>query len=159
MKKIVLHSLLILILTTCNTQAQESTIMKGSKIQKTEKEWKVQLTPGEFKILRKKGTEAPNTGLYNNHSEKGTYTCKGCNSPLFKSKNKFNSYSGWPSFDTAIKGQVIAIIDVSHGMTRTEITCATCDGHLGHVFNDGPKQTTGKRFCVNSASLSFKKNK
>ena len=159
MKKLILYSLLTLLISSANIQAQETSKTTNSKIQKTENEWKIQLTPGEFKILRKKGTEAPNTGLYNNHSEKGIYTCKGCNSPLFKSKNKFNSYSGWPSFDTAIKGQVIAIIDTSHGMTRSVITCATCDGHLGHVFNDGPKQTTGKRFCVNSASLNFKKKK
>ena len=155
MKKLILSSLLIVLISSCNTQAQEPSKTTNSKVQKTESEWKLQLTAKEFNILRNKGTEAANSGIYNDYSEKGVYTCKGCNAPLFKSENKFNSHSGWPSFDTAIKGQVTAISDISYGMTRTEVICATCDGHLGHVFNDGPKQTTGKRFCVNSASLNF----
>lgn len=154
MKKTILLCLLVFTMNSCSTQAQEPTI---NKIQKTDQEWKTILTDEEFDILRNKGTEAPNTGIYNKHSENGIYTCKGCNEPLFESNHKYNSYSGWPSFDTALRGKVNTIADRNHGMVRTEITCAKCDGHLGHVFNDGPKHTTGKRFCVNSASLNFVK--
>ena len=157
-KKTILLSIICLIQYSCSTQAQES-VSKNTeyKVLKTEQEWKNQLTTSEFNVLRNKGTEAPGSGIFNKHYEDGIYTCKGCNEPLFKSKNKFNSYSGWPSFDAAIKGKVNFITDGSHGMIRTEITCASCDGHLGHVFNDGPRKTTGKRFCVNSVSLNFEK--
>ena len=125
---------------------------------KSEIDWKEELTEEQFRILRKKGTEMPHSGTYNLHFEKGTYCCAGCNEPLFESHTKFDAHCGWPSFDEAIKGKVGYVSDKTLGMIRTEIVCKTCDGHLGHVFNDGPTQT-GTRYCVNSVSLEFKKNK
>ena len=122
--------------------------------QKSESDWKEQLSEEEYRVLRQKGTERPFTGKYNIHFQKGTYTCKGCNTPLFESSSKFDSGCGWPSFDEAIEGTVEYIRDTSHGMIRTEILCNHCGGHLGHVFNDGPT-ATGQRYCVNSLSIDF----
>ncbi|MEN8124361.1 MAG: peptide-methionine (R)-S-oxide reductase MsrB [Bacteroidota bacterium] len=127
------------------------------KVIKTEEEWKVILTPKQYKILREKGTDMPGNYGYTNTFDKGTYFCAACNSKLFESNTKYESHCGWPSFDDAIKGAVIYKDDLSHGMVRTEILCASCGGHLGHIFDDGPKETTGKRYCVNSTSLIFKK--
>ncbi|WP_338357667.1 peptide-methionine (R)-S-oxide reductase MsrB [Yeosuana marina] len=129
--------------------------MSKYKIEKTEDEWKEQLTEEQYKVLRHKGTERPHTGKYNLHFENGTYVCAGCHQPLFKSDSKFDAHCGWPSFDEAIKGTVEYILDKSHGMMRTEIVCSNCGGHLGHVFNDGPTET-GTRYCVNSLSIDFK---
>ncbi len=124
---------------------------------KTDEEWKKTLTPEQYRILREKGTEMPHTGKYNLHFEDGVYYCAGCNAPLFSSDSKFESHCGWPSFDQAISDStIVETIDKSHGMIRTEITCAKCGGHLGHVFNDGPTKT-GLRYCVNSAALDFDK--
>tara|TARA_B110000967_G_scaffold207064_1_gene255421 strand:- start:7603 stop:8136 length:534 start_codon:yes stop_codon:yes gene_type:complete len=120
----------------------------------TEKEWKSQLTEKEYHILREKGTEAPHTGKYNLHFEKGTYRCKGCNTALFDSETKFDAHCGWPSFDKAIDGTITYVKDASLGRVRTEIICTHCEGHLGHVFEDGPTET-GLRYCVNSASIKF----
>lgn len=131
--------------------------MSKQKIQKSEEEWKKELTDAQYTILRKKGTERPFTGAYNMHFENGTYHCAGCNTPLFESHTKFDAGCGWPSFDASIKGNVTYILDKSHGMMRTEIVCSACDGHLGHVFNDGPT-ATGTRYCVNSISIDFKKS-
>ncbi|MBL7473627.1 peptide-methionine (R)-S-oxide reductase MsrB [Robertkochia sediminum] len=128
--------------------------MSKYKIEKSEDEWKSALDPESFKILRKKGTEMPHTGKYNLHFDEGVYRCKGCGTQLFTSDMKFESGCGWPSFDKAIEGRIEYVRDTSHGMIRTEICCATCGGHLGHVFNDGPTET-GLRYCVNSASLDF----
>ena len=130
--------------------------MKNKKytVEKTESEWQEQLSAKEYNILRQKGTEFAHTGKYNLHFEEGTYKCKGCNTPLFESNNKFKSSCGWPSFDDAIEGKIEYIKDKSHGMIRTEIVCTNCGGHLGHVFDDGPTET-GIRFCVNSASINF----
>jgi len=125
-------------------------------IEKTEEEWKAQLGPDRYRILRQKGTEFANSGEYNLHFEKGTYCCGACGEPLFESSSKFNSHCGWPSFDESIPGKVEYIKDMSHGMLRTEILCTTCGSHLGHVFNDGPTET-GTRYCVNSLSVDFKK--
>ena len=131
--------------------------MSDYKINKSDAEWKSQLSDEQYRILRKKGTEMPFTGIYNRHSEAGLYACAGCEAHLFKSDAKFDSGCGWPSFDDTIKGNVNYRLDRSHGMVRTEIICESCGGHLGHVFNDGPT-TTGIRYCVNSASLDFKKS-
>lgn len=125
------------------------------KIQKSEEEWKAQLGLEKYKILRQKGTEFPHTGQYNIHFEKGTYCCAGCGEKLFESNAKFDAHCGWPSFDESIPGKVEYIKDASHGMIRTEILCASCGGHLGHVFDDGPTET-GIRYCVNSLSIDFK---
>ena len=124
--------------------------------EKTDKYWKTKLNPDEFKILREKGTELPFTGKFNDHFKEGTYVCKGCATPLYKSESKFDSHCGWPSYDSAIEGSLELIADSSAGMLRTEIICSNCGGHQGHVFNDGPTHT-GLRYCVNSASIDFKK--
>ncbi|RUA12620.1 MAG: peptide-methionine (R)-S-oxide reductase [Flavobacteriia bacterium] len=129
----------------------------SKKVVKTEEEWKKILTPQQYKILRLKGTDMPGEYGFTDTFEKGTYYCAACGAQLFESGTKYNSHCGWPSFDDAIKGAVIYKKDTSYGMIRTEILCARCGGHLGHVFDDGPKETTGKRYCVNSTSLSFKK--
>lgn len=124
---------------------------------KTESEWKKLLSAEQYKILREKGTELPFSGKYNSHFEDGVYLCAGCNTTLFESKSKFNSGCGWPSFDASISSKVKYSLDKSMGMIRTEILCNSCNGHLGHVFNDGPTET-GTRYCVNSISLDFKKS-
>ncbi|MCK0130891.1 peptide-methionine (R)-S-oxide reductase MsrB [Flavobacteriaceae bacterium F08102] len=128
---------------------------KTDKIVKTEAEWRAKLTPQEYYVLREKGTDRPGNGGYTNHFEKGTYVCRACDSQLFVSNSKFESHCGWPSFDDAIPGTVEFHRDLSAGMIRTEITCAKCGGHLGHIFDDGPKETTGKRYCVNTSSIKF----
>jgi peptide-methionine (R)-S-oxide reductase len=128
------------------------------KIKKTDAEWKAALSPEQYRVLREKGTERAFTGKYNIHKEKGMYVCAGCGSPLFSSDTKFDSGCGWPSFFEALdKEKIKEVRDISFGMIRIEILCAKCDGHLGHVFDDGPKPT-GLRYCVNSLSLDFKKD-
>ena len=115
------------------------------------------LNPEEKNILKDKGTEIPFTGKYNDFFEAGVFVCRACKSKLYESNSKFNSGCGWPSFDDEIEGAIVRHEDLSGGRIRTEICCSKCDGHLGHVFDDGPKETTGKRYCINSAALSFKK--
>ncbi len=128
--------------------------MKKYPVNKTEEEWKAQLGPDQYHVLREKGTERPGTGKYNLHFEDGTYHCAACNAKLFESDSKFKSSCGWPSFDDAIEGAVEYVQDKTFGMMRTEILCANCGSHLGHVFDDGPTET-GQRYCVNSASVEF----
>lgn len=124
--------------------------------QLSEQEWLQKLSQEEYYILRKKGTERPFSGKYNDFYEEGMYQCSGCGALLFTSEQKFQSGCGWPSFDDAIPGTIDETPDYTHGMIRTEITCKNCGGHLGHVFNDGPT-ATGLRYCVNSVSLHFEK--
>ena len=126
---------------------------------KTEAEWKKQLTAEQYTVLRKAGTESPYTGKYWDNHEKGIYKCIGCGQELFTSDTKFESGTGWPSFYQPIKKQnTLDKTDVSFGMARTEVLCSRCGGHLGHVFDDGPKPT-GLRYCMNSAALDFVKTK
>jgi len=128
------------------------------KIEKTDKEWKEELSDEEYRILRKKGTEAPFSGEYDKTFEDGMYKCAGCGVELFDSSHKYDSGCGWPAFDDSLPRAVTYTEDNTLGMKRIEITCTKCGGHLGHVFPDGPKNTTGKRFCVNSKSLKFNKS-
>jgi methionine-R-sulfoxide reductase len=130
-----------------------------TKTERTEQEWKTLLNPEQYYVLRQKGTEAPFTGKYYLNKDKGIYVCAACGNELFTSDMKFDSHCGWPSFDREIAGGKIKTqLDTSHGMIRTEIMCAKCGSHLGHIFDDGPTQT-GMRYCVNSISLDFKKEK
>ncbi|RLD29148.1 MAG: peptide-methionine (R)-S-oxide reductase [Bacteroidetes bacterium] len=131
--------------------------MSKFNIDKTENQWRSELSEEQYKVLRNKGTELPHTGKYNLHFENGAYNCAACNMQLFESDSKFDAHCGWPSFDDAIKGTVDRILDKSQGMLQTEIVCSNCGSHLGHVFNDGPTET-GERFCVNSVSIDFNKN-
>lgn len=129
--------------------------MKKYSVNKSEQEWKQTLSPDSYYVLRQKGTERPFTGEYNLHFDEGAYHCKACGAQLFESENKFESGCGWPSFDKAIPGAIEYKRDTSHGMIRTETLCANCGSHLGHVFDDGPRETTGQRYCINSLSLDF----
>ena len=126
------------------------------KVNKTDQEWREQLTEQQYRILRQAGTERPFTGKYVNTEDDGVYACAACGNKLFSSETKFHSGSGWPSFwDVINQGNVKLHEDLSHGMRRTEINCAQCGGHLGHVFPDGPRDKTGLRYCINSAALEF----
>ena len=137
---------------SCKSEAQKK---ETYKINKSEAEWKSQLTDIQFYVLRKEGTERAFSSPLDKNYSAGTYVCAGCDTPLFKSEHKFNSGSGWPSFDREIKGNVAYSVDYKIGIARSEEHCATCGGHLGHVFNDGPRNTTGMRHCINGAALKF----
>ena len=155
-----MKKLIVLCFTTllfsCNGTAQKTVKKEPEtfKVTKTESEWKAELSEMEFYVLRKAGTERSFSSPLNKNYSEGTYHCTACNTPLFKSEHKFDSGTGWPSFDREIDGNVAFSTDNNLGYTRIEEHCATCGGHLGHVFNDGPK-TTGKRHCINGVALKF----
>jgi len=127
------------------------------EIPQTDEEWREQLTPQQYAVLRQHGTERAFTGPYLNNKDEGTYRCAGCGSPLFASDTKFESGTGWPSFTEALPGAVKYVEDNAYGMRRTEVQCAQCGGHLGHVFPDGPRDAGGNRFCMNGCALDFTK--
>ena len=126
------------------------------RIEKTDEDWRRELTPEQYAVLRQAATERAFTGAYVDTEDPGVYRCAACKTPLFRSETKYHSGSGWPSFWEPISPDVVELReDGSYGMRRTEVTCARCGGHLGHVFDDGPRETTGQRFCMNSVALDF----
>lgn len=132
--------------------------MNETDMPKTEQEWHEKLTPEQYAVLRERGTEAPFSGALLHEHRDGFYRCAACGAALFKSDTKFDSGSGWPSFDEALPGAVELREDTSHGMTRTEVVCKNCGSHLGHLFDDGPTET-GQRYCMNSVCLEFEEKK
>jgi peptide-methionine (R)-S-oxide reductase len=158
MKNIVLSLFLLTFITSCQSQEKKKTSPAPkptlTKIVKTNAQWKKELTPEQYEVIRNKGTERAFTGEYEKTTAKGKYVCAACGNLLFSSEAKFHSGSGWPSFDKEIEGSVNFTGDNTLGMERTELECAKCDGHLGHIFDDGPTKT-GNRFCINSISLKF----
>jgi len=142
-------------LNSCQSKAQKKTKAEQFEIQKSEKEWKQELSNEEYYILRQAGTEKPFSSELNNIKEPGTFVCAACENPLYKTKHKFESGTGWPSFDRPIDGGIFYSTDNKLGYTRNEVLCAKCGGHLGHVFNDGPEETTGKRYCMNGDAMDF----
>jgi peptide-methionine (R)-S-oxide reductase len=141
-------------LFSCQSQIKQQTMDSTFKVQHSDNEWKNLLTPLQYYVLRQKGTERPFTGQYTDLTDSGTYICAGCKNELFKSDTKFHSGCGWPSFFDVENGKVVLAEDRSHGMVRTEVLCAQCGGHLGHVFSDGPAPTK-LRYCINSEALIF----
>jgi peptide-methionine (R)-S-oxide reductase len=163
MKNILILMLVLLTVSSCQGQEKKASernaaakvTLKTESSKKTDAEWKAELTADQYEILRKKGTERAFTGEYWNTFEEGAYVCAACGQKLFDSDSKFESDCGWPSFDKAVTGSVIYIQDNTYGMSRTEVICSNCQSHLGHVFEDGPRETTGDRFCTNSVSIKF----
>lgn len=155
-KSLILSLIGILAFTSSFCQVDQKEQSKNQfEVTKSDDEWKSLLTPEQYEVLRNKGTEYAFTGEFYNNKQKGMYSCAGCGNELFESDTKYNSGCGWPSFFEPLEDDVIIKqVDKSHGMVREEILCAKCGGHLGHVFNDGPKPT-GLRYCINSASLAF----
>ena len=151
--------LYLIFLISCSGSAQKNKkkVDKIYTIMKTEVEWKKQLSSMQYYVLREAGTERSFTSPLNNNKENGLYVCAACNTTLYDSNYKFDSGTGWPSFDRAISNNVELDVDYKIGYARTELKCATCGGHLGHSFNDGPKNTTGERHCINGVALKFVK--
>ncbi len=126
------------------------------KLKKSEEEWRAELTPEQYRVVREKGTEAPFTSELNDNKAEGVYKCVACGQPLFSSQSKFDSGTGWPSFDRPMASESVETeADNSFMMRRTEVLCSRCDAHLGHVFEDGPAETTGQRYCINGCALEF----
>lgn len=157
---IILASVIFLLPACSQNNSKKNVSMNNEvKIKKSEEQWKKELTPAQYHVLREKGTERAFTGEYADNHENGTYYCAACDQKLFSSETKFESGTGWPSFSKPINDSLVSIlVDKSAGMVREEVVCSNCGGHLGHVFPDGPKPT-GLRYCLNSVSLDFKKEK
>ena len=155
MKKLCFLIISAALLVSCNSNAQKKSKEEQFPVQKTEAEWKKELSAEEFYVLREAGTERPFSSPLNNIKESGTFICAACSHPLYETKNKFKSGTGWPSFDQPIENCVFFSTDNKLGYTRNEVLCANCGGHLGHVFDDGPKETTGKRYCMNGDAMDF----
>lgn len=161
--KPIIFTLGLLLTLACKGQTHDKTGQATSHaqseaafaVQKTDAEWRAQLSELSYAVLRKGGTELAGSSPLLDIHEPGTFVCAGCGTPVFKSEHKYESGSGWPSFDREIEGNVAFSVDSSFGMRRTEEHCAVCGGHLGHVFDDGPRKTTGKRHCINGAALKF----
>src|SRR5690554_599929 len=154
--KSLIFVVVVTMLFSCNKQPYQEPMKKPKEL--TEKEWKEKLSQEQYHVLRQKGTERAFTGEYWDVFEDGTYHCAGCGNRLFDSATKFDAHCGWPSFDKAIEGSIVYKEDLSFGMKRVEVLCAQCDGHLGHLFDDGPKETTGMRYCINSVSVKDRKS-
>ncbi len=155
-------ALIAIVAISCNSTAQKNTTEEKSKsevsefnVTKSDKEWKEILTPAQYYILREAGTERPFSSELNDVKEPGTFVCAACGNELYKTANKFESGTGWPSFDRAIEDGIAMGSDSKLGYSRDEIHCANCGGHLGHLFNDGPRETTGKRHCINGDAMKF----
>jgi peptide-methionine (R)-S-oxide reductase len=138
-----------------NSSGEEMQQEKKYEVTKTDAQWKELLTAEEYDVLRKAGTERPNTSPLNKQYAPGTLICAACKAPVYENEHKFDSGTGWPSYDRAIEGQVERDVDYKIGYARTELKCNTCGSHLGHEFNDGPRKTTGKRHCINGIALDF----
>lgn len=147
--------LLMILLVSCKSEAQQETSSKDYKVQKTESEWKAELTTDEYNILREAGTEPPFSSPLNDVKEPGVFVCAACGNELYETKHKFKSGTGWPSFDRAVENSLAYSSDRKLGYVRSELLCGDCGSHLGHVFDDGPKETTGKRHCINGLALDF----
>ena len=155
MKKLLFLAITILMMS-CNSNAQQEKKQKVYPVSKSETQWKAELSAAEFKVLRGKGTERAFTSELLNIKEPGTFVCAACGNPIYTTEYKFNSGTGWPSFDRATYNENVDYRpDRTGGYPATEVLCARCGGHLGHVFNDGPKETTGKRHCINGVALNF----
>ncbi|MFQ3341231.1 MAG: peptide-methionine (R)-S-oxide reductase [Flavobacteriaceae bacterium] len=151
------YSLVLLaFLISCQGNSQEKKVSKKAyEITKTDTEWRVILSPLAYNVLRHAATEPKFTGPLNDNKQEGTYVCGGCRAPLYESQYKYDSKSGWPSFDRGIEENLEYDVDYKIGYPRSELKCSKCGGHLGHMFNDGPKKTTGQRHCINSVALAF----
>ncbi len=154
MKNLLLICLLVS-LVSCQGNAQKAKETKTYAVQKSDAEWKAELPEMAYYVLRKAGTERAFSGPLNDNKKAGTYVCAGCQAPLYQSEYKYDSGSGWPSFDRGIDDNLEYDVDYKIGYPRTELKCNKCGGHLGHAFNDGPRETTGMRHCINSAALNF----
>lgn len=156
MKKIIIL-IIAIVASSCNSNAQKNSENRVTdfKVSKTEAEWKEILSPEEYDVLRKAATERPHSSELNDVNVPGTFVCAGCGNELYETRHKFESGTGWPSFDRPIEGAVAYGADSKLGYQRDEVHCADCGGHLGHVFDDGPRETTGKRHCINGVAMNF----
>ena len=158
MRNPLLYCFIAILSISCGSKAQEKTV-ETFPVEKTDQEWRQTLTQEQYYVLRQEGTERPHSSILNKNYEEGEYHCAACDALLFRSEHKFDSGSGWPSFDREVPDAVGFSTDYKLGYGRSEEHCANCGGHLGHVFSDGPRETTGKRHCINGDALTFESKK